>query len=278
MSRHTLPTADGAVDPPLAPPAGIERLCTLLARLRSPGGCPWDREQTLTTLKPCLIEECYELLDVMDGTNIDAHAEELGDVLLQILFQTKIREEQGAFRLDDVANRLAEKLIRRHPHVFGEVQADGAEEVLRNWETIKKHERTGDGEVAPRSALAGVPAALPALLRAQRVQVKAARVGFDRPDREGPRQKIAEELAELELAIAAQDQQAVTDEMGDLLFSVVNLCRFLKIDAEAALRACTARFSTRFQAIEQRLHADGRDMLACSREELDRLWEAVKRQ
>jgi len=183
------------------------------------------------------------------------------------------------FTLDEVARRLAAKLIRRHPHVFGETQVNGTADVLRNWEAIKKGERTGNAEpAAPRSALAGVPAALPALLRAQRVQAKASRVGFDWPDSAGPRQKIAEELAELEAAVAAQDQQAVADEMGDLLFSVVNLCRFLKIDAETALRDCTARFSARFQAIERRIQAEGRDLRACTPEELDRHWEAVKRQ
>jgi MazG family protein len=215
----------------------------------------------------------------MDGSACDAHAEELGDVLLQVLFQAQLREERAEFTLDEVARRLAAKLIRRHPHVFGETRVAGTADVLRNWEAIKKGERTGSGEAAaPRSALAGVPAALPALLRAQRVQAKAARVGFDWPDRAGPRQKIAEELAELEAAVAAQDQQAVADEMGDLLFSVVNLCRFLKIDAETALRDCTARFSARFQAIERRLQAAGRDLRDCTPEELDRHWEAVKRQ
>ena len=196
-----------------------------------------------------------------------------------MLFQAQLREERGDFTLDAVARRLAAKLIRRHPHVFGETQVNGTADVLRNWEAIKKGERTGNGEPAAlRSALAGVPAALPALLRAQRVQAKASRVGFDWPDSAGPRQKIAEELAELEAAVAAQDHQAVADEMGDLLFSVVNLCRFLKVDAETALRDCTARFSARFQAIERRLQAEGRDLRACTPEELDRHWEAVKRQ
>ncbi|NLF84768.1 MAG: nucleoside triphosphate pyrophosphohydrolase [Lentisphaerae bacterium] len=280
MSRDTPPPPEGSATPPTPSPGPvIDHLRAILARLRGPGGCPWDREQTLETLKPCLIEECYELLDVMDTAACDAHAEELGDVLLQVLFQAQLREERGDFTLDEVARRLAAKLIRRHPHVFGETQVNGTADVLRNWEAIKKGERTGNAEpAAPRSALAGVPAALPALLRAQRVQAKASRVGFDWPDSAGPRQKIAEELAELEAAVAAQDQRAVADEMGDLLFSVVNLCRFLKVDAETALRDCTARFSARFQAIERRIQAEGRDLRACTPEELDRHWEAVKRQ
>jgi MazG family protein len=264
---------DSAAPEPLT---GVERLRRILARLRGPGGCPWDREQTLATLKPCLIEECYELLDVMDGADCEAHAEELGDVLLQVLFQTQIREERGEFSLEDVANRLADKLVRRHPHVFGNTQVDGTEDVLRNWELIKKDEKSAAADAAPRSALAGVPAALPALLRAQRVQAKAARVGFDWPDEQGPRGKIEEELAELEAAIAAGDPQAMASEMGDLLFSLVNLCRFLKIDAEEALRTCTARFSRRFQIIERKLHEDGRNMSTCNLEELDVLWEAAK--
>lgn len=265
--------SDSAAPEPLT---GVERLRRILARLRGPGGCPWDREQTLATLKPCLIEECYELLDVMDGADCKEHAEELGDVLLQVLFQTQIREERGEFSLEDVANRLADKLVRRHPHVFGNTRVDGTEAVLRNWEQIKKGEKSAAADAAPRSALAGVPAALPALLRAQRVQAKAARVGFDWPDEQGPRGKIEEELAELEAAIAAGDPQAMASEMGDLLFSLVNLCRFLKIDAETALRTCTARFSRRFQLIERKLHESGRNMSTCNLEELDILWEAAK--
>jgi MazG family protein len=256
---------------------GLARLQSILARLRGADGCPWDREQTLATLKPCLVEECYELLDVMAGTDCAAHAEELGDVLLQVLFQTSIREEQGAFTFDDVANQLADKLIRRHPHVFGDTAVDGTEAVLRNWERIKQAERSGAPEAHTRSALAGVPDALPALLRAQRVQTKAARVGFDWPDRTGPRDKIDEELAELDAALAAEDAPAAAAEIGDLLFSIVNLCRFLKIDAEEALRLCTSRFARRFQHVEQRAQAAGRDLRDSSLDELDAFWEEAKR-
>ncbi len=280
MSRDNPSNADGTAGPSASPSSepAIDRLRAILARLRGPGGCPWDREQTLVTLKPCLIEECYELLEVMDGEACDAHAEELGDVLLQVLFQAQIREERGDFSFNEVAARLADKLIRRHPHVFGETHVNGTAEVLRNWEAIKKSERkSDDAEGAPRSALAGVPAALPALLRAQRVQSKAARVGFDWPDSDGPRRKINEELAELEAAVAAGDQQAVADEMGDLLFSVVNLCRLLEVDAESALRDCTNRFAARFRAIERRVQAEGRDLRDCTLEELDRHGAAVKR-
>ncbi len=254
---------------------GMVRLWDVMRQLRGPGGCPWDREQSLATLKSCLLEECYELLAAMEGEDLEAHAEELGDVLLQVVFQAVIREEQGAFTLDDVAWRLVEKLERRHPHVFGTTAVDNAEAVLRNWEQIKQAERAA-APPAARSALAGVPAALPALLQAQRVQSKASRVGFDWPEAAGPRAKIDEELAELEQAVAAGDQAAMTAEMGDLLFSLVNLCRFLKIDAEEALRGSTGRFSNRFQWIEAALAAGDRQMRDCTLAELDALWERAK--
>ena len=277
--EHRPPDQAGDVPPTSSPMSGDGwgRLQHILARLRGPGGCPWDREQTLATLKPCLVEECYELLDVMDGADCGAHAEELGDVLLQVLFQERIREEQHAFNLDDVANRLADKLVRRHPHVFGEAAVDGTEAVLRNWERIKQAERSAAPEAHARSALAGVPAALPALLSAQRIQAKAARVGFDWPDRTGPRGKIDEELAELDAALAADDSRAMTAEIGDLLFSIVNLCRFLKIDAEEALRQCTSRFARRFQHVEQRAQAAGRDLRDVPLDELDAFWDEAKR-
>ncbi len=250
-----------------------QRLIEIVARLRAPDGCPWDREQTLDSLKPCLVEEAYELLEVMAGQDLDAHAEELGDVLLQVAMQARLREETGAFDFEEVSARVCEKLVRRHPHVFGAVRADSTEEVLGNWERIKRDEGKDD---KPRSALAGVPQALPALLRAQRVQSKAARVGFDWSDSTGPREKVAEELAELTEAEAAGDRQAMHDEMGDVLFSVVNVCRFLKIDAESALRAAVERFSGRFCSMESALYASGRDPGKCSLDEWDHLWREAK--
>jgi MazG family protein len=255
--------------------AAFERLCNIVARLRAPGGCPWDREQTLESLKPCLIEECYELLDVMDGPDKDGHREELGDVLLQVVFQALMREERDEFAISDVLNGISDKLVHRHPHVFGEVSVRGADDVLRNWEQIKKREKKGaDG--APRSAIAGVPAALPSLLRAQRVQAKAARVGFDWPDKDGPQAKITEELAELDEAVKGGDAAKVEDEMGDVLFSIVNLCRFLKVDAETTLRKAVDKFSTRFQAVEKMTQADGVDMRDLPLEELDKYWDKAK--
>jgi tetrapyrrole methylase family protein/MazG family protein len=263
-----------------APPSaagggGMERLRAILAQLRGPQGCPWDREQTLETLKPCLLEETYELLDAMGSSDPDKHADELGDVLLQVALQACIREEAGDFTLDDVAHRLCDKLVRRHPHVFAETAVSGTQEVLRNWESIKRREH--GGRASPRSVLEGVPAALPALLRAQRVQAKASRAGFDWPDRDGPRRKITEETVELEAAVAAGDRAAMAAEMGDLLFSLVNYCRFLELNAEEALRGTVERFSRRVREIERRLDAAGRDPLDCRPDELDTLWEAVKR-
>jgi MazG family protein len=253
----------------------MARLEAIMARLRGPDGCPWDREQNLQSLKPHLLEETYELLETMDGADQAAHAEELGDLLLQVVFQARIQEEQGAFTLDDVAHNLADKLVRRHPHVFGDVQVDGSAAVLRNWEAIKRTEKKSATEGA-RSALEGVPRSLPALARAQRMQSKASRVGFDWSDVSGVEAKLAEELAELAEARAAGDAAAVRHELGDLLFSVVNLARFLQVDAEESLQASSNRFAGRFREVERRAAADGRDMRACTLAELDVYWNAAK--
>jgi MazG family protein len=253
----------------------MARLEGIMARLRGPDGCPWDREQDLQSLKPHLLEETYELLETMDGMDPAAHAEELGDLLLQVVFQARIQEERGAFTLEDVAHNLADKLVRRHPHVFGDLQVDGSAAVLRNWEAIKRTEKKGaDGGV--RSALDGVPRALPALARAQRMQAKASRVGFDWSDVAGVEAKLTEELAELAAARAAGDAAAVRHELGDLLFSIVNLARFLKVDAEDTLQAAANRFDTRFREVERRVLAEGREMRACTLAELDVHWTAAK--
>lgn len=268
-----------AADPALdrTPGYGLARVAAILARLRGPQGCPWDREQTLQTLKAPLLEETYELLETMTRDDVAAHAEELGDVLLQVFFQARLREEQGIFTLDDVAHGLAEKLVRRHPHVFGDVQVADTAAVLRNWEAIKRTEKKTGADGAPRSALDGVPVALPALSRAQRVQSKAARSGFDWPDVAGVDAKIAEETAELQAARASGDPAAIRHEVGDLLFSVVNLCRFLHVDAEEALQASSDRFSRRFRQVESRVAATGRTLRDCQMQELDAFWDAVKK-
>lgn len=255
-------------------PTPFARLRWVLKALRAPDGCPWDRAQTLKTIEPCLQEECYELLDAMAGDDLAHHREELGDVLLQVLFQCDIREEQGAFGFDDVAAALADKLIRRHPHVFGQASAGDTEAALRNWERIKQTERKGP----EASALDGVPAALPALLRAQRTQHKAAKVGFDWKGAEGPDAKLDEEIAELRAAMREGRKDGVAEELGDALFTLVNLARHLDVDAESALRAATEKFARRFKAVERRVKASGREMAALSLAELDAEWDAVKRE
>jgi tetrapyrrole methylase family protein/MazG family protein len=255
--------------------SGVRELYGVMKRLRAPGGCPWDREQTLQTLKPCLLEETYELLEAMDGEDLALHVEELGDVLLQVVFQCAIREEEGLFSLDDVARALAEKLIRRHPHVFGDAVVDSSGQVLRNWEAIKQTEK---GKKPDRSAIDGVPATLPALLKAQRVQSKAARVGFDWEDAKGATGKIEEELQELREAEASGDRQQLTEEVGDLLFSVVNYCRFLDVDAESALEGSNRKFSRGFREVERRVREQGRALKECTLAEMDAIWDEVKRE
>lgn len=227
-----------------------------MAVLRGPGGCPWDREQTLASLKPYLIEEAYELLETIDEDDPDHHREELGDVLLQVVFQTQLRKEEGKFELDDVAHGIADKLVRRHPHVFGEVQVSGSADVLRNWEAIKRREGRAESDV-PRSPLAGVPASLPALLRAQRIQSKCSKAGFDGNAPHEARAKVAERTAKLDEAIASGEKPAMRDEFGNLLFALSSLARFLDLDAEDALRAATARFIRRFEEVEKSAHEGG---------------------
>ncbi len=259
-------------DPSQLPADPVARARAIMAILRGPEGCPWDREQSLETLRPHLIEEAYEVLDAIASGDADHHAEELGDLLLQILFHCQLREEEGAFSLDDVAQGLADKLIRRHPHVFGDVRADSSAEVLRNWEAIKKEEKAR----ARTSALDGVPRSLPALLRADQVQRKAARVGFDWPDASGPEAKVREEIDELRQAREAGDATRVREEFGDLLFALVNLGRHLGLDAEDCLHAATAKFAARFREVEARAAADGADLRALDLAGLDRYWDAAK--
>lgn len=262
---------------------GIERLHRIMVRLRdSKNGCPWDRIQTLDSLKPCLLEETYELLAAMDRPEERAnYIEELGDVLLQIMFQCVMAEERGSFSFDDVANGIADKLVHRHPHVFADVKADDPATVLKNWEQIKQLEHKKE---ARHSALDGVPPTLPALLKAQRTQEKAARVGFDWKDAAGPLTKIREELAELEAEIALRksenpaDSLRVKEELGDLVFSVANLARHLKVDAESAAGSATDKFARRFRAVEAAAKAEGRELKEMTLSQMDELWDKVKRE
>ena len=250
-----------------------------MVRLRDPEtGCPWDRVQTLSTLKPCVLEETYELLAAMDRPDDQSnYVEELGDVLLQVMFQCVMAEQEGRFSFDDVANAISDKIVRRHPHVFGDVDAKDPATVLRNWEQIKQQEHRKE---ARHSALDGVPSTLPALLKAQRSQEKAARVGFDWKDAKGPLAKIREEIAELEEAVATSSDTSldehVKEELGDLLFSVTNLARHLKADSESALEGSTAKFARRFRAVEAGAKAAGRDLKSMTLEEMDALWDKAK--
>ncbi len=273
MDRKVLPIGRNIM---INDTAAITRLLDVMRKLRGQGGCPWDREQTIASLKPCLLEECHELLEAMDNNDDTAnHIEELGDVLLQVVFQSVIREQEGSFTFDDVADAITAKLIRRHPHVFGDTSAETTGEVLKNWEQIKQVEKKHKPD---HSALDGVPVTLPALLKAQRIQSKASRVGFDWEDSTGAIAKIREETDELIEACEQGDQAAVAGEAGDLLFSVVNYCRFIDVDAESALELTNKKFSRRFKEVEKKVRAMDKDMRKCTLEELDAIWDEVKRE
>jgi tetrapyrrole methylase family protein / MazG family protein len=250
----------------------FERLVGIMARLRGPGGCPWDREQTLDTLKPYIVEETYEVLEAIEEGDVAHHQEELGDLLLQVVFHAQLRQEVDEFDAADVTHGICDKLVRRHPHVFGDANAEGAEQAYEQWEIIKAKEK----EKENRSVIDGVPRALPALIRAQRTTEKASRVGFDWNEVSGPLDKVTEETRELTDAIIAKDVEAMTEELGDLLFAVVNLARFLDLSAEDALNASTNKFSRRFKEIETRVKGQGDQMQDLSISALDRLWNEVK--
>jgi tetrapyrrole methylase family protein / MazG family protein len=252
----------------------FESLLSIMSRLRSDGGCPWDREQTRESLKPYMIEEAYEALEAIDSGRPEHIQEELGDVLFQVVFHSQLARERGEFTMADLLARLNEKMVRRHPHVFAGSQVADADEALSQWERIKRAE--GKPDSAPRSALAGVPPSLPALLRAQRLQVKAGRVGFDWPGWREAWPKVGEEMAELERAAAEGDVSRVREELGDLFFSVVNVARLLGVDAEDSLRGAAEKFTRRFNEVEGEMRAAGRTVGDASLEELDRVWEAVK--
>ena len=243
----------------------LDELLAVMARLRDPAtGCPWDVEQTFATIAPYTIEEAYEVADACARNDIDALKDELGDLLLQVVFHSRIAEEAGLFAFDDVAAGIAAKLIRRHPHVFGDAPRDSGH---AQWEVIKAEERAKSHD---RSALAGVALALPALMRAEKLQKRASRVGFDWPDASGPRAKVVEELAEVEAAV---DQDAQEDEIGDLLFAAVNLARHMSIDPEIALRRANAKFERRFRQVESLAN---RPLTGQSIEALNALWNRAK--
>ena len=260
-----------------APPgAAMNRLVLIMDRLLAPGGCPWDREQTLETLRPFLVEETYEVLDALARGDVGGHLEELGDLLMQVVFHAALRREQGAFDFDAVANAISDKLVRRHPHVFGEAAGvTTSAQVLAQWEEIKQAEKAASG-ARPGRTLDGVKPG-PALARAQNIGTRASSVGFDWPSWEGSFAKIQEEVVEVGAAVRAGDAAAARDELGDLLFAVVNLARKLGIDAENALVDATSRFQRRFEFVEDRLIERGKTPRSSTLEEMDALWNDAKR-
>jgi MazG family protein len=287
----------------------FERAVQIMARLRAPGGCPWDREQTFDTIKPYTLEEAYEVLEAIDNRDWPELTGELGDLLLQVLFYSQMASEEGRFSVDDVLDRLSNKLVERHPHVFGDVKADTPAEVLRNWEALKGEEKKkrlaagggGNAENADdaQSVLSGVSSKMPALLEAYKLSSRAAHVGFDWPEIEGLLEKLAEETAELreELKavpikgpsrkgiagsgkpqVAPELRERLEDEVGDLFFVLVNIARYLSLDPESALRKTNRKFKRRFQWMEERLRDSGRAPQQVSMDELETLWKQAKQQ
>jgi tetrapyrrole methylase family protein / MazG family protein len=248
-------------------PTPVDRLRNIVAQLRSPEGCPWDREQTHQSLKSHLIEECYELIDAIDAGDDKEMKEELGDLLLQVVLHSQMASEEKRFDMDEVATVIADKLVHRHPHVFGETRLPDSAAVLKQWEIIKRAEKQDR-----RSALDGVPKALPALARAQKVQSKAARVGFDWPEAGGALAKIREELDEIEAA----SENRLPEELGDLFFAVVNFARKKELDAEQLLNQATAKFAARFQTMERLAEGRGVELNTLTLPQMDLLWEETK--
>ncbi len=280
-----------------------------MARLRAPGGCPWDREQTFDSIKPYTLEEAYEVLEAIDNRDWEELKGELGDLLLQVLFYAEMAQEQGSFSIDDVLDRLSNKLVDRHPHVFGDVKAETSAEVLRNWEALKAEEKKkklaargkdANGEPGSESVLAGVSSGIPALLEALKLSSRAARVGFDWPNIEGLFDKLHEETEELRenlrefpapgprpqgRGVADSGRQKISgdlrerleDEVGDLFFVLVNIARYLSLDPESALKKSNRKFKHRFQWVEEQLRASGRSPQQASLEELESLWQQSKR-
>ncbi len=288
----------------------FERAVSIMARLRGPGGCPWDREQTFDSIKPYTLEETYEVLEAIDDRDWDELPGELGDLLLQVLFYAQMAKDQGTFSIDEVLDRLANKLIDRHPHVFGGVKAETSSEVLRNWQSLKalekeKERQTNPGNTrkdsgSPESVLAGVSTAMPALMEAYKLSSRAAHVGFDWPDMDGLFEKLQEETEELQrgleefpapgprphsqgiaeagkLQVSEALQQHLEEEVGDLFFVLVNIARYLSLDPESALRKTNRKFKRRFQWMEEQLRASGRGPEQASMSELESLWLQAKR-
>jgi tetrapyrrole methylase family protein / MazG family protein len=261
-------------------PADIQKLVDLVERLRGENGCPWDREQTRESLKPMLIEEAYEVLEALDGAAPAELKEELGDLLFQVVFHAQIAQERGEFQLSDIIDRLHEKMVRRHPHVFAGADLKTADDVLRSWEDIKAAEKGTKSSTSPeseRSLLDGIPPKLPALHQAYQMTAKASRVGFDWPRIEDVLLKMQEEADEILEAKKEGDSQWIASEVGDLLFVSVNVARFLGVDPETALRRSNEKFQRRFRFVETAMKKQGREMRKATLAEMDSLWEEAKR-
>jgi tetrapyrrole methylase family protein/MazG family protein/ATP diphosphatase len=255
-------------------PAPLVQLLEIMAKLRDRnGGCPWDLEQTFATIAPYTIEEAYEVADAIERADLVDLKDELGDLLFQVVFHARMAEEAGAFNFSDVAAAICAKMLRRHPHVFGDQRVADSAEQTRRWDEIKREER---GAASTDGVLDDVPVGLPALTRAAKLGKRAAAVGFDWPDVDGVRAKVGEELAELDAAIAAKEPAAVTAEMGDVLFSLVNWCRHLDVDPEACLRAANQKFTTRFGAVERAVASSGRPWSEHDAATLDAFWRRAK--
>ncbi len=270
----------------LTPGQWFEKLVAVQARLRAPNGCPWDREQTHQSLRTYLIEEAYEVVEALESGNDAKFAEEMGDLLLQIVFHSQIAREEGRFTVAEVIREIHDKMIRRHPHVFGKTHAKDSAEVLRNWEQIKAEERrssnkgeSGAGEGVPKetSLLDGVSRGLPATLEGYQLTRKASRIGFDWEEAGGVFEKLLEETEELKKASREKDHRKMEEELGDLLFAAVNLSRFLKVDPEIALKKANAKFSRRFREMERLARASGREFRDLPREEMEAFWDSTKK-
>jgi tetrapyrrole methylase family protein / MazG family protein len=275
-----------AKSPRLSAGEWFEKLMAVQARLRAPDGCPWDREQTHASLRTYLIEEAYEVLEALESGDDGKFAEEMGDLLLQIVFHSQIAKEEGRFTVSDVIREVHDKMVRRHPHVFGEKRAKDSAEVLKNWEQIKKEERIAAGkknadgeekEGKPASLLDGVSKALPAALEGLHLTRRAARIGFDWDNVAGVFDKLSEESGELREAVGAKDAKRTEEEMGDLLFAAVNVARFLHVDPEIALKKANAKFSSRFRRMEDLAAKSGKVLADVTRGQMEEFWETAKR-
>ncbi len=261
----------------------FERLVEIMATLRGPDGCPWDKQQDFNSLKPMLVEEVYEVLEAVENGDFDGISEELGDLLLHVVFHAYLGKEAGQFDINTVIDKISEKLVRRHPHVFGTESASTADEVIRNWEAIKaqeKAEKLKNRTPEQRSLLEGIPSKLPAIHEAHQISSRAARVGFDWPDVDGIFDKLQEEVRELKEVISTGDDESrrerLEDEIGDMLFVIVNIARYLKIDSESALKRANRKFKSRFQYMESELARQGKSLEQTSLEEMEALWQKAK--